>query len=99
MAEDSVTKRIPDHRIERATSAMTRDAILSFLLPAVQREKVTAAFDGGRITSDGGVMLLAAAERRLGLAGRLAAAADAIAEIVAALRQEFAHLGDGMAGR
>ena len=41
--------------------------------PAVQRKKVTAAFDGGRITSDGGVMLLAAAERRLGLAERLAA--------------------------
>ena len=31
-----------------------------------------ALFDGGRITSDGGVMLLAAAERRIGLADRLA---------------------------
>ena len=41
-------------------------------LPAVERKKITAAFDGGRITSDGGVMLLAAAERRLGLADRLA---------------------------
>ena len=40
--------------------------------PAVERKKVTAAFDGGRITSDGGVMLLAAAERRLGIAERLA---------------------------
>ncbi len=40
--------------------------------PAVGRKKVTAAFDGGRITSDGGVMLLAAAERRLGIAQRLA---------------------------
>ena len=35
---------------------------------AVQRKKITAAFDGGRITSDGGVMLLAQAERRLGIA-------------------------------
>jgi len=52
---------------------MTDDTVLPFLFPAVQRKKVTAAFDGGRITSDGGVMLLAAAERRLGLAERLAA--------------------------
>ncbi|WP_053086175.1 IS1380 family transposase [Nitratireductor soli] len=35
---------------------------------------MTAAFDGGRTTSDGGVMLLAAVERRLQLADRLAAA-------------------------
>jgi hypothetical protein len=52
---------------------MTDDTILPFALPAVGRKKVTAAFDGGRITSDGGVMLLAEAERRLGLAGKLAA--------------------------
>jgi hypothetical protein len=43
-----------------------------FLFPAVGRKKVTAAFDGGRLTSDGGVMLLAAAERRLGIADKLA---------------------------
>jgi len=43
-----------------------------FLFPATGRKKITAAFDGGRITSDGGVMLLAAAERRLGIADRLA---------------------------
>ena len=47
--------------------------MLPFLLPAVQRKKVTAAFDGGRLTSDGGVVLLAEAERRLGLANKLAA--------------------------
>jgi hypothetical protein len=52
---------------------MTHDTVLPFLFPAVQSKKVTAAFDGGRITSDGGVMLLAAADRRLGLADRLAA--------------------------
>jgi hypothetical protein len=46
---------------------MTDDTLLPFNLPAVARKKVTAAFDGGRITSDGGVMLLAQAERRLGL--------------------------------
>ena len=51
---------------------MSDDTAAPFLFPAVSRKKVTAAFDGGRITSDGGVMLLAAAERRLGLAERLA---------------------------
>ena len=39
---------------------------------AIARKKVSAAFDGGRITSDGGVMLLAQAERRLGIADQLA---------------------------
>ncbi|NRB01559.1 MAG: IS1380 family transposase [Rhodobacteraceae bacterium] len=53
---------------------MTDDTLLPFAFPAVCAKKVTAAFDGGRITSDGGVMLLAAAERRLRLADRLAAA-------------------------
>ncbi|WP_173980544.1 IS1380 family transposase, partial [Magnetospirillum sp. UT-4] len=52
---------------------MTDDTMLPFALPAVSRKKVTAAFDGGRITSDGGVVLLAEAERRLGLADKLAA--------------------------
>jgi transposase InsO family protein len=52
---------------------MTDDMLLPFSFPAVKGKKITAAFDGGRITSDGGVMLLAAAERRLGLADRLAA--------------------------
>jgi hypothetical protein len=50
---------------------MPGDTNAPFLFPAVSRSKVTAAFDGGRMTSDGGVMLLAAAERRLGVAGRL----------------------------
>src|SRR3954469_14190776 len=52
---------------------MSEDSLLPFHFPAVARKKVTAAFDGGRITSDGGVMLLAAAERRLGIADKLAA--------------------------
>jgi len=51
---------------------MFDDTVAPFLFPAISRKKVTAAFDGGRMTSDGGVMLLAAAERRLGVAGRLA---------------------------
>ena len=43
-----------------------------FSLPAIGRKKVVAAFDGGRITSDGGVMLLSAVERQLGIADTLA---------------------------
>lgn len=53
---------------------MTDTTILPFSFPAVARKKVTADFDGGRLTSDGGVMLLAMAERRLGISDRLAAA-------------------------
>lgn len=43
-----------------------------FAFPSVHGKKITAAFDGGRITSNGGVILLAAAERKLGLAAKLA---------------------------
>jgi hypothetical protein len=57
---------------DAATPAMLEDNLLPFSFPAVERKKVTAAFDGGRITSDGGVMLLAAVEKELGLADRLA---------------------------
>ncbi len=51
---------------------MSEDTLLPFAFPSVGRKKVTAAFDGGRITSDGGVLLLAAAERGMGIASRLA---------------------------
>ena len=51
---------------------MHDDTIEPFCFPAVGRKKLTAAFDGGRLTSDGGVMLVAAAERRIGIAQRLA---------------------------
>ena len=53
-------------------AAMTDDTIPLFSFPAVEGKKVTAAFDGGRLSSDGGVMLLSMAERRLGVAERLA---------------------------
>jgi hypothetical protein len=52
---------------------MTDDRLLPFAFPAVHGKKVIAAFDGGRITSNGGVMVLAAAERKLGIAAKLAA--------------------------
>jgi DDE family transposase len=51
---------------------MTDDNLLPFCFPVVHRKKITAAFDGGRISSDSGVMLLAQAERRLGIADQLA---------------------------
>ena len=51
---------------------MTEDILLPFDLSAASRKKVTADFDGGLISSDGGLVLLRGAERRLGLAERLA---------------------------
>lgn len=51
---------------------MSDDTILPFGFPAVDRKKLIAAFNGGRITSDGGVLLLGAVERRLGIAAKLA---------------------------
>ena len=51
---------------------MHDDSLLPFAFPAVQGKKITAAFDGGRLSSDGGVLLLREAERRLGIAERLA---------------------------
>jgi hypothetical protein len=38
---------------------MTDDTILPFAFPAVHAKKVTATFDGGRLTLNGGVMHLA----------------------------------------
>jgi len=57
----------------QATPAKGNDSAALFWFPAVARKKVTAAFDGGRLTSDGGVLLLAQAERELGLCAQLAA--------------------------
>src|SRR3712207_6245353 len=63
----------PTPREGRAPPAMDDDTTEPFCFPAIGRKKLTAAFDGGRLTSDGGVLLLAAAERELGLCDRLAA--------------------------
>jgi hypothetical protein len=45
----------------------------SFGFAAVEGRAVVAAFDGGRITSDAGALLLGATERAIGLVGRFAA--------------------------
>ena len=60
----------------QATPTMRDDSPLTFTLPAVSRKKVTAAFDGGRLSSDSGVILLSLAERRRAIARTLAALID-----------------------
>jgi Transposase DDE domain group 1 len=44
-----------------------------FAFPPVENRQVVAAFDGGSITSDGGALLLGAADRAIGMIGRFAA--------------------------
>jgi hypothetical protein len=43
-----------------------------FFFPSVRGKKVVADFDGGRLTSDGGVMLISRADRTLGIVSRIA---------------------------
>jgi hypothetical protein len=50
---------------------MSDDTVLTFGFRAVCGKKVVAACDGGRISSDGGAMLPAAAERRIGIEATL----------------------------
>jgi hypothetical protein len=52
---------------------MTDNTCVPFTIPDVVGKKVTAAFDGGGITSDGGVVVLVHAERRLAIAEKLTA--------------------------
>jgi hypothetical protein len=49
---------------------MTDDTLLLFDLPAVRRKKLTVDFDGGNQSSDGGLLVLRHAERKLGVCGR-----------------------------
>jgi len=53
---------------------MSDTSQLPFGLPAVCRKKLTVAFDGGSLSSDGGLLLLREAERRAGINDRLALA-------------------------
>jgi hypothetical protein len=62
----------PNRLAPQRPLAMSDFNLPPFSFPSVGRKPVTAAFDGGRLTSDGGVMLLAMADRRLGIAERLA---------------------------
>ena len=51
---------------------LPQDTLLPFSLPNIRKNKVTAAFDGGQVSSDGRVFLLAGADKHLGLIGTLA---------------------------
>src|SRR6202035_4447654 len=55
-----------------ATAAVTNNMLLPFDLPSVRRKKLTVDFEGGNQSSDGGLLLLWAAERKLGVCRRLA---------------------------
>lgn len=48
------------------------DSLFDMVFPAVGRRPVECRFDGGEITSDAGLLMLAAADRKLGLSARLA---------------------------
>jgi len=60
--------------LRRATAVMTEATLLPFDLPAVHRKKLTVDFAGGNQSSDGGLLLLREAERKLGVCQRLAEA-------------------------
>ena len=51
---------------------MTDAMPLPFDLPAVRRKKFTVDFDGGNQSSDAGLLLLRAAEQKVGIVARLA---------------------------
>src|SRR5712672_2497785 len=51
---------------------MTDNTPLPFDLPSVRRKKLTVEFEGGNQSSDGGLLLLRQAERKLGVCRRLA---------------------------
>ena len=53
---------------------MSNDTLLPFDLPSVRRKKLTIDFAGGNQSSDGGLLLLREAERKLGVCRRLAEA-------------------------
>jgi hypothetical protein len=53
---------------------MTDDTPLPFDLSAVRRKKLTVDFGGRNQSSNGGLLLLRSAERKLGICGRLAEA-------------------------
>jgi Transposase DDE domain group 1 len=59
-------------RIEEATTAVAEGALVLSGSPLIAGKAVRVAFDGGRLTSDAGVLVLAELERRLGIAERLA---------------------------
>ena len=68
------SRRAPDDVVVVAIDDADAVTTLPFWFPAVRGKKLTAGFDGVRLSSDGGVMLLAQAARRMRIAEKLAAA-------------------------
>jgi hypothetical protein len=58
---------------QRNATAIDDLTPLRFDLPAVRRKKLTVDFDGGNQSSDAGVLLLRAAEQKIGVIGRMSA--------------------------
>jgi hypothetical protein len=59
-------------RVSRGLSGKMTTCISQLSFGFLGRRQVIASFDGGEISSDGGLMLVAEADRRLGLTGKLA---------------------------
>lgn len=79
-----------------------QNAQLVFSFDSCQRRRVEASFSGGEVTSDGGVLLLRAADRKLGLLASVARALEdprrrksCVHSALAMLRQRVFALGLG----
>lgn len=68
---------------------MTNCTQTSFEFPPLKRRQVEANFEGGDITSDGGVLLLRQVDQRLGLS-------EAVARALADPRRQASCLHDGL---
>jgi hypothetical protein len=77
---------------------VTEDKFLPFSFPAVSRKQITTAFDGGRLTSDGGVMLFAMAEPVVDKSERCLGGAECLvmALIVSVGTAPFRQLSEAM---
>ena len=70
---ESVTKH-NQHARQIPPCTTADDSLLSFALPSLRAKKITATFDGGNLSSDGGVLLLARIDKQIGLTDSLARA-------------------------
>jgi hypothetical protein len=68
----TLVSSLSHHEATECAPAMTDDSTVLPGLPSICSKPVHVAFDGGRLTSDAGALLLGQVERRLGIAERLA---------------------------
>lgn len=90
---------------------MEQDTLLPFDLPGIGRKKVSVAFDGGLLSSDGDALLLRGVERRLRIAEQLsgcrrtvatplvAFAGDVVLRVVACVAHAQRRVGGGKSVR